>query len=207
VVHPGEVHANQTETGCSFSSIYIAPEVFRATACGLEAQAQPFPFFPDPIVLDDELILAYNAVYHALSSSTCTLERESLMLKMLTTLVARHAQISPKHSKVGKEHCGVNRVRDYVHTYYASNVTLGELARVANLSRFHLNRAFTREVGMPPHAFQMQVRVANAKRLIRNGFSFADVAAATGFADQSHFTRQFKKLMKITPGDYREKQQ
>jgi AraC-like DNA-binding protein len=53
----------------------------------------------------------------------------------------------------------------------------------------------------------MQVRVANAKRLIRNGFSFADVAAATGFADQSHFTRQFKKLMKITPGDYREKQQ
>jgi AraC-like DNA-binding protein len=65
-----------------------------------------------------------------------------------------------------------------------------------------LTRVFAREVGMPPHSFQTQVRVARAKRLIRAGQSLAGVAAATGFADQSHFIRQFKRLMKITPGEY-----
>ena len=202
VVHPGEVHANQTETGCSFSSIYIAPEVFRTAAFGPDEQVQPLPFFPDPIVFDDALMSDYSALHHALASSTSTLERELLMMKLLASLVARHGQMRPRPVAVGREHTAVRRVREYVINDYASNITLGELSRVANLSPFHLTRAFTREVGMPPHAFQTQVRVAHAKRLIRNGLSLAEVATATGFADQSHFIRQFKKLMKITPGEY-----
>jgi AraC family transcriptional regulator len=55
---------------------------------------------------------------------------------------------------------------------------------------------------MPPHAFQTQVRIAHAKKLMRTGLPLADVAALTGFADQSHFIRHFKHLMKITPGEY-----
>jgi AraC-like DNA-binding protein len=72
------------------------------------------------------------------------------------------------------------------------------------LSPFHLNRLFCREIGMPPHAFQTQVRIARAKTLLRQGLPITGVAMQTGFADQSHLTRHFKRLLKLTPGQYRE---
>jgi AraC-like DNA-binding protein len=65
-----------------------------------------------------------------------------------------------------------------------------------------LTRVFTKEIGMPPHAFQTQVRISEAKKLIRAGWPLSTVAAMTGFADQSHFIRHFKRLLKITPGEY-----
>jgi len=202
VVYPGEVHANQTATGCSFRSIYVAPELIGAAAFGLDESAQALPFFPDPMVFDPEVTAVYRTLHGALESPAATLERESLMMELFTGLIGRHAQVRPRPAAAGREHGAVGRVREYLVENYARNVTLGELARVANLSPFHLTRVFAREVGMPPHAFQTQVRVARAKRLIRGGLSLAGVAAATGFADQSHFIRQFKRLMKITPGEY-----
>ena len=58
---------------------------------------------------------------------------------------------------------------------------------------------------MPPHAFQTQVRIAKAKKLIRDGLSLSFIAARMGFADQSHFIGHFRRLLKITPGEYLKK--
>ncbi|HEV2762250.1 MAG TPA: AraC family transcriptional regulator [Pyrinomonadaceae bacterium] len=202
VVHPGEVHANQTETGCSFCSVYLAPELVRASLEGRAEPSGPLPFFPDPVIFDRETTTRYRALQHALEAPSATLKRETLMLELLNRLVERHAEARPRSFAAGRERAAVGRVREYLVEHHARNVSLGELARVANLSPFHLTRVFAREVGMPPHSFQTQVRVARAKRLIRRGLPLAGVAAAAGFADQSHFIRQFKRLMKITPGDY-----
>jgi AraC-like DNA-binding protein len=57
---------------------------------------------------------------------------------------------------------------------------------------------------MPPHAFQTQVRVANAKRLLRGGSAILQVALETGFADQSHLTRCFTRFVGLTPGAYQQ---
>lgn len=76
------------------------------------------------------------------------------------------------------------------------------LARVAGLSAFHLCRVFRDAVGMPPHAYQTQVRVRQAKSLLRAGMPAAQVAAAAGFSDQAHLTRHFKQIVGVTPGRY-----
>jgi AraC-like DNA-binding protein len=55
---------------------------------------------------------------------------------------------------------------------------------------------------MPPHAYLVQIRLLRAKALLRRGRPIAHVASATGFADQSHFTRHFKRLMGVTPAKY-----
>ena len=124
------------------------------------------------------------------------------MLDMLTQLLARYGQEKLRLKSLGREHAAVEGVREYIIEFHSHNLSLAELARIANLSPFHLTRVFARQVGMPPHEFLTQVRVAKAKKLIRSGLSLSDVAAQTGFADQSHFIRQFKRLMKITPGEY-----
>jgi AraC-like DNA-binding protein len=71
------------------------------------------------------------------------------------------------------------------------------------LSPFHLLRVFRAAVGLPPHAYQIQLRVARAKELLRAGMPIAAVAVEVGFVDQSHLTRHFKRLVGVPPGRYR----
>jgi AraC-like DNA-binding protein len=70
------------------------------------------------------------------------------------------------------------------------------------MSRYHFIRAFQREVGMTPHAWQLDLRINAARGLLDQGEPLADLALRLGFADQSHFQRAFKQRVAATPGDY-----
>ncbi len=82
------------------------------------------------------------------------------------------------------------------------NLNLTELAALVNLSIFQLSRAFKKELGLAPHEYQTQQRVHRATALLRAGESAASVAITTGFYDQSHLNRHFKRLIGVTPGQY-----
>lgn len=96
------------------------------------------------------------------------------------------------------------RVKEYMQVYYQRDITVADLASIAGLSRAHLTRAFTAAYHTPPHVYLNAVRLARAKTLIRVGMPLADVAAACGYADQSHLTRRFKGSWGITPAGWRE---
>jgi AraC-like DNA-binding protein len=99
-------------------------------------------------------------------------------------------------------HPVVWRARDHLLRAFARKVTLDELASVVGMRRFALAHAFTREVGMPPHAYQTHVRVQRARELIGAGRLLSTVSVEVGFADQSHLTRHFKRVLGLTPGRY-----
>jgi len=82
------------------------------------------------------------------------------------------------------------------------NVDLVELSAAAGLSRFELVRRFREQIGLPPHAFQLDVRIAEARRLLSFGWAPVEVAFRCGFADQPHLTRVFKRAVGVTPGEY-----
>ena len=86
----------------------------------------------------------------------------------------------------------------------AESLSLDELAREAGMSRYHFVRAFSRAVGMTPHAWQLDRRIERARGLLEQGMSLADAALQLGFADQSHFQRAFKQRVAATPGEYRQ---
>lgn len=88
---------------------------------------------------------------------------------------------------MGKERRAVRLAREYLEENFARNVLLEELAAVANLSPFHLSKVFKEEVGLPPHAYLVQTRLALARDLLLRGWPISKVAYETGFADQSHF--------------------
>ena len=79
---------------------------------------------------------------------------------------------------------------------------LAELSAVAGLSRFELVRRFGAQMGLTPHAFQTNLRIAGAKALLTTGGAPAAVAAACGFADQAHLTRTFRRAVGVTPARY-----
>ncbi|HEX8209379.1 MAG TPA: AraC family transcriptional regulator [Longimicrobium sp.] len=104
--------------------------------------------------------------------------------------------------RVRREPAAVRQAIAFLEAHYAEPVPLERLAAVAGVSRFHLVRAFKRQVGLPPHAYQTQLRVAHAMRMLRGGWSISRAAFATGFAAQSHLHRHFKRVLGITPGQY-----
>src|SRR5215831_1309885 len=73
-----------------------------------------------------------------------------------------------------------------------------ELATLVHLSPFYFARAFQKEVGLPPHAYLENVRVKRARELLLRGVPITDVSAAVGYADQSHLTNRFKRLLGMT---------
>ena len=98
----------------------------------------------------------------------------------------------------------LRRVLDYIEAHLARDLTLAELAGVACLSPSHFSRAFKQAVGTGPHRYTVQRRVERAKVLLRGtGDGLAGIAAATGFADQSHFTAAFRREAGMTPGRFR----
>ncbi|NUP45305.1 MAG: helix-turn-helix domain-containing protein, partial [Streptomyces sp.] len=76
------------------------------------------------------------------------------------------------------------------------------LAEAIGCSRYTLYRAFRAEYGLAPSAYQRQLRLRRARDLMAMGISPAAAAAATGFADQAHFTRWFHRAYGLTPGTF-----
>jgi AraC family transcriptional regulator len=97
------------------------------------------------------------------------------------------------------------RVRAYMHANLSERVTLSDLARIAEVSRFHFARQFRIRTGESPMGYLLRARIERAKDVLRNDNSatVADIAATLGFADQSHFTRTFRRLVGTSPTDYR----
>lgn len=96
------------------------------------------------------------------------------------------------------------RVMAFVEANLAEAITIADLAGVAGLSPFHFARMFRTSAGMSPHAFVLARRTARAREMIASpgDISLADVAAACGFASQSHLTDRFRKATGLTPGAF-----
>jgi AraC-like DNA-binding protein len=96
----------------------------------------------------------------------------------------------------------VRRARSRIDADPAAPLTLADLAREAGVSRFQLLRGFARELGLTPHAYVLQQRIALARRLIRARVALPEVALNAGFCDQSHLHRCFLRQFGVTPGRY-----
>ncbi|ADD69222.1 transcriptional regulator, AraC family [Denitrovibrio acetiphilus DSM 12809] len=96
----------------------------------------------------------------------------------------------------------LGEIESYLAENFFINISLDALAERFRQNRFHLLRSFRNAYGLPPHAYQMNLRIQRAKEMLRLGSSISETALAVGFTDQSHFHRMFRKLTAATPGEY-----
>jgi AraC family transcriptional regulator len=98
----------------------------------------------------------------------------------------------------------LSRVLGYIEEHLSESITVTDLANVACLSIFHFARAFSGAMGVPPHHYVSRRRLENAKAMIAAGrASLHEIALDCQFASQSSFTRAFRRVTGMTPGEYR----
>lgn len=202
LMEPGEVHANTRITSrADFDVLLIDPSLVARAARELGmASSQPHMKFAD--VMDPAIVRLFAQFHTCLELGASLLERQSRLAACVRTLLEKCAETPAAiPSRIGLRQ-GLSRAREFIRERYKDPISLDDLAMISGLSRFHLVHTFAAAFGLPPHAFQIHVRVEKARPLLAAGIPPAIVAADTGFADQSHFIRHFRRINGITPRQY-----
>lgn len=206
LINPGEIHSGYsiTESGWTYRALYPSVGLMREIAEEVTGRNWLLPYFPkclaDDTMVARQLVRLHSTLEQGTSSQ---LERDVLLHNTLGLLIARHADNRPLSLiELGREREAVQRVRHYLESHYMDNPSLEALAQIAGLSPFHFVRVFREATGLPPHTYLTQLRINRAKARLQAGDAIADVAAATGFSDQSHLTRRFKRIVGVTPGQF-----
>ena len=140
------------------------------------------------------------------SHSRSASSREGATLTLLATLrrEATGTRTRPAGRRGGLAGFQLARIREYLETHLTDDVSLAELAGLAQLSVFHFNRAFEQSTGLPPHRYLVRLRVARAARLLtETRLSVSAVAAQVGYDDPNQLARVFRKETGMSPLQYR----
>src|SRR6266702_1562676 len=206
MVNPGEVHDGSPldERGRAWRMLYFEPSMLVSVARELTGAAARELELTQPVAHDPLLKRLFERLFAVSVEAPQVpddLVREEALLELLGHLVRAHATNQtrlPSTHSLGP----IARAKARIDDDPSSPLTLADLAADTGMSRFQLLRGFAHEMGLPPHAYRMQRRVVLARQLIARGAMLADAAATAGFADQSHMTRAFVRLMGVTPANY-----
>jgi len=175
----------------------------RAMASWLNNEDQEVTLrFKEMEIQDRELYGQLRDLFSVLIQPGLALEKQSFFTATMAQLFNHYGEKTQVGDTAGTDRRAVAMARDFLEDNFAENISLVDLSVLVGFSPYHLLRIFSDQIGLPPHVYQTRVRIKRARTLLARGELLADVAAATGFADQAHFTRCFKTYMGVTPGRY-----
>jgi len=191
---PHVVHDGRPATGRGFRKrvVYLDGDVFPEALIGSAVDG--------PLISDDSLRLESSRLDRALVLGD-DLEAES-RLALVVERLAWHLTGRPDAVVAPAELAVARRARELLDDDPVGVSGIAVVAQTVGVSTAHLVGSFTRSYGIPPHQYLVGRRLDMARRRLLAGDAPAAVAVATGFHDQSHLTRHFKRLLAVTPGRY-----
>ncbi|MDC0336460.1 AraC family transcriptional regulator [Pseudodesulfovibrio sp.] len=202
-IEPDTAHAcnPDLDSDMTYRMFYVDPSLLTSVATEVFGREVETVSFPIPVVDDSALLEHWRALHQIIIDGGDRLEKETLLVQGLADLIARHAELGEVKEPAGNDEA-VGKAKQHLAENLSDKVSLDDLTEVAHLSRYHLLRVFQAATGLPPHAYQNQLRVDLGKQLLAEGMPISQAAVEAGFADQSHFSRVFKQYTGATPRQY-----
>lgn len=205
LLEPGEVHDGEApqQDGFTYRILYLPVAWVHRQLAGLfDTLPDQFEWRVDATLSTDRrLIGSIASSFLALHQGESKMVRDACTDQMLIQATAqlnwRQRSGEPRQPQLAE------RARTFLHAHLHQDIGLSELASALNTDRFRLSRAFKAAYGLAPHAYLIQLRLTQARRLLALGQTPAQVAADLCFADQSHLGRWFRRAYQLTPADYR----
>lgn len=149
---------------------------------------------------DAALRTAVHRLHEALRHPGDAFEAEG-RLGLVTERLAAH--LDRRQEPATRRDPGLaRRLQGLLDSRLVEGISLADASAMLGASPTHLVRAFRHETGMPPHRYLTGRRLDRARALLLEGHRAAEVAVATGFHDQAHLTRHFRRLLGVPPGVY-----
>jgi AraC-like DNA-binding protein len=199
VLPPGVVHAHGAfdDAPWRYQIAYVSPDVVaqRRRRLQLAGQAPPIP-----VILDDARLYRQLARVHE-GDQNCA---DAALLAAIDLLQRDHARDAAREPTAAP--AALLDAAAYIAAHAAAKLLVDELAARFRMPTGPFVRAFRRRHGLTPSAYQLVQRLNLARRLLAAGTPIAQAALDSGFYDQSHFVRYFKKYTGTTPSEYRRAQ-
>jgi len=212
--HPGEVivmaahHENAWEWDGAIDELHLclAPQVLDAVAA--EVSGRPTELVSSISLRDPWIFqIAVRLMTEVQSPGGSTRLFGDLMAQALALQLLRgHSPAAPVRAieRTDLSRASLQRVLDAIEGGLSGSLSLADIATAASVSPFRLSHGFKREMGVSLHQYVLRRRIEHAKVLLRTSDEpIAQIAAAVGFASQSHFTTVFKRFAGLTPRLYR----
>lgn len=202
LLQPDEVHVDPVSSRRSenFDMLFIEPALV-AEAARARGMMQALRFRTS-CSRHASLLMAVSSFCAAVVERVEGQEQQARFAACLRHVLDLMDRMPPEPPRASGVQGAVTRAKDLLRDRFNETVTLDELVDVSGLSRFHLVRCFADRVGLTPHAYQIRLRVERAMMLLHRGVRPGEVAGLVGFADQSHLTRHFRRVLRVTPGEY-----
>ena len=194
VLHPDERHDGGPGTGegLGYRILYVAPELVGAALGG-----GGLPFVADPVQALTPATRPVASLLADVDEPVSDLARAEIAAAIADCLVVLAGRPRPRPTRL--DAAAVERVREHLAVHAREQTPAAFLEEIAGTDRYSIARQFRRAFGTSPDRYRTLRRLALARAAIECGQPLADVAAGTGFADQSHMTRQFKRTYGLTP--------
>jgi AraC family transcriptional regulator len=139
------------------------------------------------------------------SSKPSATYAESLGAALVAHIFAKYSDPDRARSEDIRHATRIGRSLEFISDHLGTDLSLGEIAAVANMSKYHFAKSFRQAMGIAPHQYLVKLRVEKARKLLaQNKMSVEEVANTVGYADRGHFAAQFRKIVGISPNRYRE---
>lgn len=206
LIGPGQVHAPSQDpwvpAPCQFAMLYVDPTLMHSALRAHNPAVLNSAYRGIAVIADRSLTASFRRFLHHERRGSCL--AADVSLQTFLERCVRHIVRQPIRIAAHHEHRAVTVALEVLHSRVADDVSLTDLSAAAGLSPHRLCRSFSAQIGMPPHAYQLRLRIDRAKSLLlRDRQPLSEIATCLGFADQSHFGRCFKRVVGTSPGEYR----
>jgi AraC family transcriptional regulator len=133
------------------------------------------------------------------NDAASSLAMEAIVFEMLATIARKQNEVLERQSPRW-----LHQAREMLHAHFLDELNLSQVSHAVGVHPVHLCREFRRHYRVTVGQYVRKLRIEYASRkMLDPDITLAEIAAASGFADQSHFTRSFKRAVGVTPGIFR----
>lgn len=203
IINPGDIHCGNSNSW-KYTNVYPQIKLF------VDLYEQMYyerkvPVFKTHVIEDKNLYCKLYTFFESIFQISNKMQIETELIDAFSYLIKNYASCSRGCKISFNDDKIIAHSIEYIHDSLDGQILLDDLARNAQISKYHFLRIFKKHIGMTPHNYILTQRINKAKDAVLHGKSLSDSAYSAGFSDQSHFTRNFKKIYGYLPKELLDK--